>query len=37
MDIQLPVVDGYEATQQIKADPILKATPIIAVSSFDEG
>ena len=34
MDIQLPVIDGYEATRQIKADPYLKATPIIAVSSF---
>src|SRR5881398_3098785 len=34
MDIQLPVLDGYEATRQIKADPNLAATPIIAVSSF---
>ena len=34
MDIQMPVLDGYEATRQIKADPAFKATPIIAVSSF---
>jgi two-component system, cell cycle response regulator DivK len=34
MDIQLPVIDGYEATRQIKADPKLAATPVIAVSSF---
>ena len=34
MDIQLPVIDGYEATRQIKADPNFAATPIIAVSSF---
>jgi two-component system, cell cycle response regulator DivK len=34
MDIQLPVLDGYEATRQIKTDPNLAATPIIAVSSF---
>jgi two-component system cell cycle response regulator DivK len=34
MDIQMPVLNGYDATQQIKADPNLKATPIIAVSSY---
>jgi two-component system, cell cycle response regulator DivK len=34
MDIQLPVIDGYEATRQIKTDPGLKSIPIIAVSSF---
>jgi two-component system cell cycle response regulator DivK len=34
MDIQLPVLDGYDATRQIKALPCLAATPIIAVSSF---
>jgi two-component system cell cycle response regulator DivK len=34
MDVQMPILDGYEATRQIKADPALKATPIIAVSSF---
>jgi two-component system cell cycle response regulator DivK len=34
MDIQLPVLDGYDATRQIKALPCLAAVPIIAVSSF---
>ncbi len=34
MDIQLPVMDGYEVTRRIKADPALKSIPIIAVTSY---
>jgi len=34
MDIQLPLVDGYEATRSIKRDPELKSIPIIAVTSY---
>ena len=34
MDIQLPLVDGYEATRRIKANPELKSIPIIAVTSY---
>ena len=34
MDIQLPALDGYDATRQIKALPGFSAIPIIAVSSF---
>jgi two-component system cell cycle response regulator DivK len=34
MDIQMPVMDGYEATRQIKANPELKAIPILAVTSY---
>ncbi len=34
MDIQLPRIDGYEATRRIKAQPALGAIPIIAVTSY---
>jgi two-component system cell cycle response regulator DivK len=41
MDIQLPIMDGYECTRRIKADPNLKDIPIIVVTSYalsgDEG
>jgi two-component system, cell cycle response regulator DivK len=34
MDIQLPIMDGYTATKQIKADPALRSIPIIAVTCY---
>ena len=34
MDIQLPSMDGYEATRRIKANPRLTRIPIIAVTSY---
>jgi two-component system, cell cycle response regulator DivK len=34
MDIQLPIMDGYEATRRLKADPGLSAIPVIAVTSY---
>jgi two-component system cell cycle response regulator DivK len=34
MDIQLPVLDGYEATRRIKSNAALRPIPIIAVTSY---
>ena len=34
MDIQLPIMDGYEATRRIKSNAPLKSIPIIAVTSY---
>jgi len=34
MDIQLPLLDGYEATRRIRADSALRATPIIVITSY---
>ena len=34
MDIQLPGLDGYEATRRIKANPKLSRIPIIVVTSY---
>jgi two-component system, cell cycle response regulator DivK len=34
MDIQLPRIDGYEATRRIKSDAALRHIPIVAVTSY---
>ena len=34
MDLQMPRVDGFEATRRIKADPELSHIPIVAVTSY---
>jgi two-component system cell cycle response regulator DivK len=34
MDFQLPVLDGYEATRRIKANPATRDIPVIAVTSY---
>lgn len=34
MDIQLPDMDGLAATRLLKADPVLQAIPVIAVTAY---
>jgi len=34
LDIQLPVLDGYEVAKRLKRMPECKAIPIVAVTSF---
>jgi CheY-like chemotaxis protein len=33
MDMSLPVIDGWEATRQLKADPATSAIPVIALTA----
>ena len=32
-DIRMPVMDGYTATQQLKADPAMKSIPVVALTA----
>jgi len=32
MDVELPTIDGYEATRRLRADAVLHAIPVIAVT-----
>ena len=34
MDIQLPVLDGHEATRRIKSNPELRSIPVVVVTSY---
>jgi CheY-like chemotaxis protein len=33
MDLSLPVIDGWEATRQIKANPTTQSVPVIALTA----
>jgi two-component system, cell cycle response regulator DivK len=33
MDMSMPVLDGWEATKQIKANPVTKSIPVIGLSA----
>jgi two-component system cell cycle response regulator len=34
MDLQMPVIDGYEAASLLKADPGLASIPLVAVTAY---
>jgi two-component system cell cycle response regulator DivK len=34
MDVQIPLLDGYEVTRRLKANPALRDIPIIVVTSY---
>jgi CheY-like chemotaxis protein len=34
MDLQMPLVDGYEAASRLKKDPELSAIPLVAVTAY---
>ena len=36
MDIQLPEVDGWELTRQLKADPATRDIPVIAITAYGQ-
>ncbi|MGH8060284.1 MAG: response regulator, partial [Candidatus Entotheonellia bacterium] len=34
MDMSLPILDGWEATRQLKATPETKSIPVIALTAY---
>ena len=37
MDLNMPVLDGWEATRRLRKDPAMRAIPIIALSAYCSG
>jgi CheY-like chemotaxis protein len=33
MDVNMPVLDGFEATRRLKADPVTRAIPVVALTA----
>ncbi|MDG4787872.1 response regulator transcription factor [Micromonospora sp. WMMD1102] len=36
MDLKMPVMDGIAATAAIRADPLLRDTPVLVLTTFDD-
>ncbi|GAA3774359.1 response regulator transcription factor [Plantactinospora mayteni] len=36
MDLKMPVMDGITATAAIRADPLLRDTPVLVLTTFDD-
>ncbi len=36
LDLMMPLMNGYEVAQAVKADPVLKYTPVVLVTSKDD-
>ena len=36
MDLQMPMMNGHEAIRAIRADPSLKETPVLVLTTFDD-
>lgn len=37
LDVQMPVMDGFETCRQLKVEPLLKDIPVIFLTSMDNG